>query len=427
MNSSRTTDIFTHVQNSTPVVVLKLSHHLGLGLVRSLGRLGITMYGIDQDRWAPGMNSRYCHETFIWDVDKASPEATAQYLLKIGKKIGKRSLLFHTADESAHLLAEYARELEEWFIFPHQSPKLVDALASKKEMYFLAKEHCIPTAETLFPQTRDEVVQFLDRVSFPIMLKGIDGQRLEQRTGKKMVIINTPDDLLSHYDWMEDPEHPNLMLQEYIPGGDDTVWMFNGYFNRESECLVAFTGKKIRQAPVYTGYTSLGICLKNEAVEETTKSFMKKIGYKGILDIGYRYDARDGKYKVLDINPRIGATFRLFVADNGMDVARAAYLDLTGQHVPLSTTQEGRKWFVEDRDVVSCIRYYRDKKLTVSQWLRSFKGVQEAAYFAADDLVPFCVMCGQQFRKLFQRSQHHARAFLPLIGLWGSGNISDFS
>src|SRR5208283_6120920 len=126
------------------------------------------------------------------------------------------------------------------------------------------------------------------------------------------------------------------MFQEYIPGGDDSVWMFNGYFNENSDCLFAITGKKIRQAPVYIGYTSLGICLKNEVVDETTRRFTKEISYRGILDIEYRYDARDKQYKVLDINRRIGSTFRLFVSQDGLDVARAAYLDLTGQPVPSS-------------------------------------------------------------------------------------------
>jgi len=134
---------------------------------------------------------------------------------------------------------------------------------------------------------------------------------------------------------------------------------------------------------------------RNEIVERTTKDFMKKIGYRGILDIGYRYDARDGGYKVLDINPRIGATFRLFVATNGMDVARAAYLDLTGQRVPRSESNEGRKWFVEDRDIVSSMRYFRDRKLNLKQWIASFEGVQESAWFAKDDLLPFFIMCGQ--------------------------------
>ena len=104
------------------------------------------------------------------------------------------------------------------------------------------------------------------------------------------------------------------MLQEYIPGGDDDVWMFNGYFDADSDCLVGFTARKLRQTPIHTGATSLGICLPNAEVHETTVRWMKRLGYRGILDIGYRFDARDGRYKVLDVNPRIGATFRLFVA-----------------------------------------------------------------------------------------------------------------
>jgi predicted ATP-grasp superfamily ATP-dependent carboligase len=189
------------------------------------------------------------------------------------------------------------------------------------------------------------------------------------------------------------------MLQEYIPGGDDSVWMFNGYFDDRSECLIEFTGKKIRQNPVYTGMTSLGICLRNETVAETTKKFMKAIGYRGILDIGYRHDTRDGLYKVLDVNPRIGATFRLFVASNGMDVARALYLDMTGQSVPYDVAPDGRKWFVEDKDLLSCRHYLRDRKLTVREWMASYRGVKELGYFSFGDPRPFGTMILNHFRR----------------------------
>jgi predicted ATP-grasp superfamily ATP-dependent carboligase len=238
------------------------------------------------------------------------------------------------------------------------------------------------------------VLNFLegDAVSFPIMLKGIDGAALERRGKPKMVIVRTPQELLQQYDWIEDPANPNLMLQEYIPGGDNSVWMFNGYFNANSDCLFGIAGQKLRQHPVYTGATSLGICLRNEVVEETTKRLMKSVGYRGVLDIGYRYDERDGKYKVLDINPRVGATFRLFLDQNGMDAVRAMYLDLTGQAVSVSPPRVGRKWVVENGDIISFHDYHRDGKLTFFQWIRSFKGVQEAAWFASDDLAPFLLM-----------------------------------
>src|SRR5947208_5167972 len=95
------------------------------------------------------------------------------------------------------------------------------------------------------------------------------------------------------------------------------------------------------------------------------------------LDVGYRYDARDGKYKLLDVNPRIGSTFRLFVSENGMDVARALYLDLTRQPVPPARLPEGRKWLVEDLDLTASFRYGRDGVLNVREWARSLRGVQE--------------------------------------------------
>ena len=168
--------------------------------------------------------------------------------------------------------------------------------------------------------------------------------------------------------------------------------MFDGYFDQNSRCLFGVTGKKIRRFPVNTGVTSLGVCLRNETVERTTAEFMRAIGYQGILDIGYRRDSRDGRYKVLDVNPRIGCTFRLFAAVNNMDVARTLYQHLTGQEVFTSQAAEGRKWIVEDFDLISAFRSWRSGTLTFMDWVKSFRGIQETACFALDDPLPFLLM-----------------------------------
>jgi predicted ATP-grasp superfamily ATP-dependent carboligase len=144
-------------------------------------------------------------------------------------------------------------------------------------------------------------------------------------------------------------------------------------------------------------------------VEELTLKFMRAVAYRGILDIGFRYDARDGQYKVLDVNPRIGATFRLFVGQNGIDVARALYLDLMGQPVPRANAREGRKWFVEDLDLVSACRYYHDGKLTIREWIASFRGVEEAAFLAHDDLLPGLPMVAARLVELLRRVYGFAR------------------
>jgi D-aspartate ligase len=391
-----TEDSYTVAKDtSVPVVVMNSYNHHSLGIARSLGRLGIDVYGISPSRMVAGLHSRYFKKKLVWDVQNKTPKETIDYLLSLGKITGKRSLLINITDDTAVMLADYADALSKWYIFPIVPPNLVRSLISKKEMYFLAKKHNIPTAETFFPTSRNDVKEYLRDATFPIMFKGIDGVAAYIRTGQKMSVAKTIEEALNFYDRYEDPANPNFMLQEYIPGDASSVWMFNGYFDAKSDCLFAITGKKIRQYPVRTGRTSLGICVKNDIVIETTKRFVKSIGYKGILDIGYRYDKRVNEYKVLDVNPRIGSTFRLFVGTGGLDVARAEYLDLTGQKVPQSNVVEGRKWVVEDWDLLSGYDHLREKTLSIRQWIKSYMGVQEAGWFARDDLLPFLLMSTQ--------------------------------
>jgi predicted ATP-grasp superfamily ATP-dependent carboligase len=272
-------------------------------------------------------------------------------------------------------------------------------------MQELARRNGVPTVQSVVPRSKEDVERFLETATFPIIVKATDAERLRARAGGTKFIIQSRRDLRELYARAGDCEEPNLLVQELIPGED---WMFDGYFDQTSKCLFGVAGKKIRRFPVNTGVTSLGVCLRNETVERISTEFMKAIGYQGILDIGYRYDTRDRLYKVLDVNPRIGCTFRLLTATNGMDVARALYLDLTGRPVPPTQAAEGRKWLVEDFDLFSTFRSWCDHNLTMKDWMRSLRGVQEAACFALDDLLPFLLMpvadCCELYRWIRQQN-----------------------
>jgi predicted ATP-grasp superfamily ATP-dependent carboligase len=262
-------------------------------------------------------------------------------------------------------------------------------------MFNLVMQHSVPSPQTELPATLDEARECAARVTYPVMLKGAMGNRLYERTGKKMVVVNDADEFMAQFEALQDPESPNLMVQELIPGDDDQVYIFNGYFDGDSNCLAAYTGRKIRQYPVHVGCASLGECCWVQEVADITTSFMKAIGYRGILDIGYRKDPRDQQYKVLDINPRVGQAFRLFVSENNLDVVRALYLDLTGQAMPDgSAPREGRRWIIEDYDLTSTFDYFREGSLSFMDWVRSFRRLEEGAWFSARDPVPFLFMLG---------------------------------
>lgn len=396
---------------STPVVVMGCFRHGGLGVTRSLGSLGVPIYCVDRDPLSPAFFSKYCHKKNHWDLLDAPKSETVHFLLKLGRSIGRHSVLIPMDDVGAMLIAEHANVLSDCFLFPKPRASLVRSLCSKKEMYQLARKHGVTTPETAFPQSRTDVLQYLETARFPILLKPIYNY-VSARGAQSMHLVHSQRELLEHYDATEDSSSPNLMLQEFIPGGDET-WTFNGYFDSESNCKVAFTGKKIRNYPPGFGQGSLGVCLKNEEVERTTVRFMKDIAYKGCLDIGYRYDARDGCYKVNDVNPRIGAMFRLFVGKNGIDVARALYQDMTEQPITAAPAQDGRKWMVEFADTASSIHYYRRGDLSFRQWLNSLRGVQETSYVRLDDLGPVAAVLLGYVRNSFRRVWSSAASIFP--------------
>jgi predicted ATP-grasp superfamily ATP-dependent carboligase/ubiquinone/menaquinone biosynthesis C-methylase UbiE len=381
------------MQHDTPVLILRLDHYGALGAIRSLGRLGVAVYGMHRDAETPALRSRFLRGHFPWDLDLQPPGRSVSRLLQIAGELGGRPILLPTNDETALFVAAHAEPLRAGFRFQDNASELVQRLYDKRSMCSLANELGIPTARTWFPRNLDELRALAVHTRFPVLLKGADGIRLSQRTGEKMRIVRDLDELLEEYRRMEDFARPDLMLQEYIPGGEDVQWMFNGYFDERSRCRFGITGRKLRQTPPYTGVTSLGVCTPNLEVEELVQKLVEGVGYRGILDIGFRFDARDGLYKVLDVNPRLGATFRLFVGEGGLDVVRALYLDLTGQEVPRSAARPGRKWIIEELDLTSSLKYHRDGVLGARDWLRSFSGLAEGAWFARDDLRPFAAVC----------------------------------
>jgi len=78
------------LNTSVPVVVMDSYNHHCVGIARSLGRLGVTVYGIGPSRLAAGLHSRYFRKKFVWDTAGKTPEANMRCLLQIGTILRKQ-------------------------------------------------------------------------------------------------------------------------------------------------------------------------------------------------------------------------------------------------------------------------------------------------------------------------------------------------
>jgi D-aspartate ligase len=382
------------VSVQAPILILALGglsmHHGALGIARSAGGLGIPVFLAHDRRRSPIDSSRYCEGSLLL-APEVTPERKLQILLSFGHD-RDRAVLVAVDDASAMFVGDHAGLLEDVFLFPRQPGGLARALADKREMRQLCTRHDVCTPMCEFPQSEADVAEYAVRAVFPVVAKRIDASRPAAADAPNARIAHNPSELLDAFSLMASPNEMNVMLQEYIPADEGANWMFNGYFDARGTCTVAFTGRKLRQSPPDAGATTLGVCEPNRAVEELAKRFMEAVGYRGLVDVDYRLDSRDGRYKLLDVNPRIGASFRLFTAIDGTDVLRAMYFDLASEADVSATQPNGRRWIVEPQDLRSSVTYVKRGDLTIRAWARSLCHVEETAWWSSRDPLPFVVM-----------------------------------
>ncbi|MFD8421460.1 ATP-grasp domain-containing protein [Streptomyces sp. NPDC059466] len=371
-------------------------HHGGVGAIRSLGRLGIPMYAITEDRYTPAAASRYLRRAFVWPTTGTEqPERLVGGLLRIGRRIGRPTVLVPTDEEAAVLIAEHQEELAERFLFPRVDAELPRRLASKQGLHELCVEHGIPSPAAVFPQSYEEIERFAASARFPLVAKNREAfVRRSRPAVNGTTRIATREGLLAlARDW---GGNPGVILQEYLPREEAEDWIVHAYFDADSTPLAMFTGVKVRSWPPHAGMTANAYVVDNPELADLAARFIKQIGFSGVIDLDLRFDRRDGQYKLLDFNPRMGAQFRLFENESGIDVVRAMHLDLTGRTVPEGEQRAGHRYIVENIDLPALLAYRRSGYTTPHAPTRA--SGTELAWLAGDDLRPFFTMLARFVR-----------------------------
>ena len=349
---------------AVPALLTKIGaypqHHGGLGVVRTLGRAGVTVHAVVEDRFTPVALSRHLSRAFVRPTTglERQDELVAA-LLDIGRSVGTRCVPVPTDDEAAILIAEHYEALSECFLLPRVPPGLPRLLAGKVSLHVLCEELGIASPRTRAPVTRDELVDAGRELGFPVVLKNRDAwTRLRNPAVGGTTAVRDERGLLERF---APGVLPPLLVQEYIPREWAEDWITHLYCGFGGEPRVAFTGLKLRSWPPYAGVTTRAVALGNPTLVKLAADLCRRIGYSGAADLDWRYDRRDERYKLVDFNPRTGAQFRLFENVDGVDVVRAMHLDLTGRDVPPGPQVEGRVFVAGQLDLPSVLAWLREE------------------------------------------------------------------
>lgn len=363
-------------------------HHGTLGVIRSLGRAGVQVYCCTEPGGSPAARSRYLSPGGIGVLSMDDRAFATAELQRLQQRLGRPLAVIPVDDSGALFLAENAAALGEAFHLPRQPPDLPRKVASKANFPQLCARVGMPTPGTVVVQPTDDLASATAQIRYPAMAKIAQAWLLPPAVRPALLVQNQAE-VIQYRSRLGARPHAAMVVQEFIPDETAEDWFYHGYHAAGGEPVVGFTGRKLRSYPAFVGATSYGVSLVNETVRSLAQSLLRALEYAGIVELEFRLDRRDGQYKLVDFNPRLGAQFQFLRNMAGVDVVRALHLDLSGRPVPQAPQVEGCTFVSDFTDMAVVTAYRRRGLLSRGDWLMQLLGADEHAWFAADDLAPF--------------------------------------
>jgi predicted ATP-grasp superfamily ATP-dependent carboligase len=386
----------------------------GLGVIRSLGRRGIPVIGLDPNPRQIGLFSRYCVGIVCPDPEKKEREYI-DFLLSLGEQLNTKGVLIPTADVDVLTISKHRDKLEKYYAFPMAKLEIIEKLVNKKEFYKTLEKLDMPHPKTYFPNDISEVKQISKEITYPYIIKPVFSHEFSKKfSGAKVFKVNSEEELIKAYDRAKSGGH-EVVVQEVIPGSDTNMYLVGAYFNHASEPLGIFTFRRIRQYPHVFGNGALCVSVWIPEIAELCTSFLKKIKYHGIIDAELKRDPRDNKFKYIEINSRTGWQNRL-AARCGIDLPYIAYMDAIGGNVEKVVSQKvGVKWLYMFDDLRSSFESMSKGELSFIEWINSLRGEKEYAIFAWDDPLPFFVSLFNLSSAVLRYSLRHSISYVKSV------------
>lgn len=378
------------MDTSFPAIVLGLAP-TGLAIVRSLGRRGVRVIGVEADERQFGWSSRFLRERICLNGHH-SDAGLLERLMALGRRLPEKAVLFPTTDDYVIFVSRHAEALQPYFLFPQPRVPL-HKMVDKRAMHALVERCGLPAPKTFFPRDVGDVRHIAREVDFPCLIKPIYSlswrrKDMEGLVGHHKVIkAHSARELEEHYARLAEREE-RLMIQELVCGEDSRMHEFSAYCNERSEVLGAFVGRKLRLHPPEFGSASLVESVWEPQLVERMAQFLQGIGYCGLCNVEFKRDARDNQFKFIELNARYGLWDCLGIKC-GMDLPWIAYCDMTEQPLPPQREyRTGVKWLYLEKDIYAFLRCRRAGELTALQWVASLWGEKQHALFAWDDPAP---------------------------------------
>lgn len=316
----------------------------------------------------------------------------------------EKIVLIGSNDHYVRLIVENKDLLEKYYIFNYPSLEIIDNLLVKDKFYEFVKDSDLDIPKTyIYNCGKENNLDELNDFKYPLILKPGDGVKyhFHEFAGQaKVYKLKTLKELESTIKEIEDSGYDDkLIIQEFIPGDDSRLFDSILYVGKDHKVKLMSFAQIGLQEHTPTGIGNCTVLVNGynefnntEIIKDKLVNFLEKINYQGFAEFDLKYDIRDNKFKVFEINPR-QARSSYYLTACGYNLAKVLIDDIIynkdlkfnflDQKVVLSFVpkkviykyvendklKEEIKKLIKEKKLVRPLNYKKDNNLKRKLWL----------------------------------------------------------
>ncbi len=382
-----------------PVVVLG-GMGAALSITRSLARHGVRVHVLGE----PGAiveKSNCCAQFVDCGAEPGIQDCWLEWLASDSAAHG--AVVLPAGDDGVELIGRNrARLLELGYVPVEADDEVMLAMLDKQRTQELAKDVGTATPATIPVSGPEDAAAVAAEIGFPCALKPLHSHLFARHFAVKVFTVEDErelEEVLAQTGALG----LEMIATEVIPGGDDRYRAYYTYLDADGEPLFHFTKRKIRQHPIHFG---LGTYFKTdwnpEVIEEGLR-FCQRIGLRGLANLEFKLDPRDGVLKLIECNHRFTAVNEI-VRQSGIDIATMTYDHLVGNPVArMPSYRTGVRLWSPLEDFKAAGEYRAEGGLTYLGWALSVLHRQHTYFFDWRDPGPTLHSFGAKFGRRAQR------------------------
>jgi predicted ATP-grasp superfamily ATP-dependent carboligase len=358
-------------------VLILGAHIAALGVLRVFARRGIPAYVVD-DTSNVIVRSRWYRSPGRTLPESSDADALAGYLESLSLP---RAVLIPCSDQWALAVAGLPAEIRRRFPASVAPREAVEQFVDKDGFRALVDRLDLPRPRTLLIREPADLDRATDEDLANGFLKPTESHRHNRRFGTKGFFVHSRDAAVQLVE-AASASGITFMLQEWIPGNMSKTFLIDGFVDRDGTIRAMVARRRVRMDPPRLANTCSDVTIPIGDVADCLPALhtvLEATKFRGIFNVEFKYDERDGIFKIIEVNPR---PFWLIghIERTGVDLPWMSYLD--AQELPIPEPppyQVGRYGMYEIPDATAIARawgsFQRPEGPVLEPWLKGDKAL----------------------------------------------------